>query len=116
MPITHVLAVALVSDLDRATQWYERLLGRPADARPMESLADWHLTDGGWLQVFVDPQRAGGVAVNLAVDDFDETRQTLQERGFDTSGASETLTGVHLLPLTDPDGNTVTVIGNPATV
>lgn len=75
--ITKVLAVALVRDLDRAAAWYEQLLGRPADARPMESLADWHLTDGGWLQVFHDPKRAGGTAVNF--------------------------------------GNTITMIGNPAT-
>jgi len=79
MPITHVLAVALVSDLDRAMQWYERLLGRPHDAQPMETLADWHVTEGGWLQVFVDPPRAGGVAVNFAVDDFDRTVQALEE-------------------------------------
>lgn len=113
--ITHVLAVALVSDLDRATKWYEQLLGRPADARPMDTLADWHLTDGGWLQVFSDPRRAGGVAVNFAVDDFDRTRRALQERGFDTGHVIETLKGSQLLTLTDPDGNTITVIGNPAT-
>ncbi|WP_432090571.1 hypothetical protein [Streptomyces sp. NRRL F-5630] len=47
MRVTHVLAVAPVTDHEAAVAWYERLLGRPADARPMPGLADWHLTDGG---------------------------------------------------------------------
>jgi hypothetical protein len=39
----------------------------------------------------------------------------LEDRGFDTTQVVETLKGSQLLTLTDPDGNTVTVIGNPAT-
>jgi predicted enzyme related to lactoylglutathione lyase len=115
MTITHVLAVAFVSDIDRATTWYEQLLGRPAEARPMETLADWHVTDGGWLSVFVAPPRAGGTAVNFAVDDFDQTCRTVRDRGFDVGGAWDTPRGVRLLPLADPDGNTITFIGNVVT-
>jgi len=112
MPITHVLAVAPVRDIDTSADWYANLLGRAADARPMDSLADFHLTESGWLQVFADPDRAGTAAVNFAVDDFDGTLADLRERGFDTSGAYGASRGVQLLPITDPDGNTVTFIGN----
>jgi len=49
--IERVLASVAVADLARAEEWYERVLGRRADSTPMPGLAEWHLTDGGWLQV-----------------------------------------------------------------
>ena len=112
MNVSHVLAVVPVSDIDRSVAWYERLLGRPADARPMATLADFHVSPSGWLQVFADADRAGTVAVNLAVDDLDRTRADLQAAGFDVSGEFEVSRGVRLIPLADPDGSTVSVVGN----
>lgn len=112
MNITHVLAVVPVSDLDRATEWYAKLLGKPADNRPMETLADWHLTESGWLQVFRNPDQAGKTSVNLAVNDLHETAAKIRERGIDPGPVEPASAGVRLLPLTDPDGNTVTLIEN----
>jgi hypothetical protein len=43
-----VLAGVAVADLDAALPSYERLFGRPADAPPMEGLAEWHVTSGAW--------------------------------------------------------------------
>ena len=59
MAILNALAGIMVSDLTTAEPWYERLLARPADSRPMEGLAEWKLADGGWIQVFQDTERAG---------------------------------------------------------
>lgn len=112
MPITHVLAVAPVTDIDRSAAWYGRLLGRPESARPMPSLADFAVTDSGWLQVFLDPSRAGRAQINFAVDDFAVTRDRLASDGFDVSQESAGSSGVRLLPLADPDGNVVTVVGD----
>ena len=39
MPIIRVLAAVAVADIDSARSWYNRLLGRPPDAVPMDSLA-----------------------------------------------------------------------------
>jgi hypothetical protein len=47
MAIDKVLADVAVDDFASALTWYERLLGRPADAAPMEGLAEWHLAEGG---------------------------------------------------------------------
>jgi hypothetical protein len=47
MAIDKVLANVAVDDFPSALTWYERLLGRPADAAPMEGLAEWHLAEGG---------------------------------------------------------------------
>lgn len=53
MLINHVLAVVPVSDIAAARDWYERLLVREPDNRPMDVLVEWQLTDHGWLQVTV---------------------------------------------------------------
>jgi len=47
MAIDKVLADVAVDDFVSALTWYERLLGRPADAAPMDGLAEWHLAEGG---------------------------------------------------------------------
>lgn len=36
MPVNRVLAAVAVADVDSARGWYERLLGRSADALPMD--------------------------------------------------------------------------------
>jgi predicted enzyme related to lactoylglutathione lyase len=110
--IQHVLAVVPVSDLERADAWYESLFGRPADNRPMPSLVEWQLTGGGWVQVTVDTDRAGSGLLNLAVDDLAATREELASRGVDTAEIQPVNKGVELSATSDPDGNTITLIGN----
>jgi hypothetical protein len=66
MAIVNALA-GMVSDLTTAEAWYEQLLSRPADARPMEGLAEWKLADGGWIRVFQDKERAGSSSVTFLV-------------------------------------------------
>lgn len=112
MPIEHVLAVVPVADLEAANGWYERLLGRPADNRPMETLVEWRVTDTGWIQVFLDRDRAGKTLLNFAVDDLDQHVAELSSRGL-VPGAIETANkGVRISAIADPDGNQVNFIGN----
>jgi hypothetical protein len=72
MAINAVLAVIPVGQFDTACDWYASFFGRPADQRPMDSLAEWHLIDAGIVQVFHDPGKAGRTTVNFLVDDLDE--------------------------------------------
>lgn len=109
-----VLAVVPVADFDESAAWYARLLGRPADARPMPGLADWHLTDTAWVQVFRDPGRAGGTALNLAVDDLAGEAAALAGRGIRLGPVSTTDKDARLAAVTDPAGNTVTFVQNPS--
>jgi glyoxylase I family protein len=112
MSIDHVLAVVPVADLEAARAWYERLFGRPADNRPMEGLVEWRVTDSGWVQVTRDADRAGSALVNFAVDDLDQHVAAIAETGL-APGAIETVNkGVQLSAIRDPDGNTITFIGN----
>lgn len=112
MAIDHVLAVVPVTDIDAARAWYERLLGRPADNRPMDNLAEWQVTDTGWMQVFHDAHRAGSALLNFAVDDLEEHVADVAGRGL-APGAIETANkDVRLSAIADPDGNRITFIGN----
>ena len=112
MVIEHVLAVVPVSDLERAGAWYEALFGRPADNLPMRTLAEWQVTDAGWVQVTVDADRAGSGLLNLAVDDLAATRDELATRGVETGAIQPVSKGVELSATSDPDGNAITLIGN----
>ena len=113
MSIDHVLAVVPVADFEAAHAWYERFFGRPADNLPMEGhLVEWRVTDSGWVHVTFDAGRAGSALLNFAVDDLNQHIADLAGRGL-VPGAIETVNkGVQLSAITDPDGNTITFIGN----
>ena len=112
MATEHVLAVIAVADVDASYEWYERLFGRPADNRPMEGLVEWQLTDHGWVQVTTDTARAGSGVLNLAVDDLEQHIAELSQRGLAAGAVEEVSKGVQLSAIRDPDGNTITFIGN----
>ena len=81
MAIVNALAGIMVSDLTTAEAWYEQLLSRPADARPMDGLAEWKLADGGWIQVFQDKDRAGSSSVTFLVSGLDDQLAELKGEG-----------------------------------
>ena len=111
MPIDHVLAVIPVADLTVSADWYERLFGAEPSNRPMPNLAEWRLTDTGWVQVFVDGERAGRSFFNLAVSDLDAYVDELRTRGFVPGVIQDATKGVRLSTIEDPDGNTINFIG-----
>lgn len=113
MSFTHVLAVAPVREIDTAVAWYERLLGRPADMRPMPGLADWHISPTAWIQVFQSPEHAGSSLVNLVTDDLDAALSDLAGRGLTAGPIQPGAERVRFAALHDPDGNRVTLIESP---
>jgi glyoxylase I family protein len=113
MSIDHVLAVIPVADFEAAHAWYKRLFGRTADNLPMEGqLVEWRVTDNGWVQVTRDVDRAGSTLVNFAVDDLDQHIADVSGRGLDPGGIQTVNKGVQLSAIRDPEGNTITFIGN----
>ena len=112
MTATHVLAVVPVSDLDVSAPWFERFFGTGPTNIPMPGiLAEWRVTDDGWVQVTVDAGRAGSGLLNVAVDDLVASIADLESRGIAVSPITEANKGVRLAPVRDPDGNTITLIG-----
>jgi glyoxylase I family protein len=110
--IEHVLAVVPVADIDTARSWYERLLGRVPDNRPMDTLVEWRVTDSGWVQLSAHPDRAGTALLNIAVDDLATHLAGLRSRDLDPGAIQDATKGVQLSAITDQDGNTITFIGN----
>lgn len=111
MPIDHVLAVIPVADLAVSADWYEQLFDAVPTNRPMPNLAEWRLTDTGWVQLFVDGERAGRSFFNLAVSDLDEYVEGLRQRGLDPGEIQDATKGVRIFTVEDPDGNTLNFIG-----
>jgi hypothetical protein len=66
---------------------------------------------GGWVQVFTDAERAGSGLLNFAVDDLETHLADLRERGLEPGEITGASKGVHLSMVTDPDGNTISLIG-----
>jgi predicted enzyme related to lactoylglutathione lyase len=115
MSLTRILSVVPVADFGASIAWYERLFEREADARPMPGLADWHLTDTAWVQIYRDRDRAGRTLLNFAVDDLDAHGAELADRGITLGEVTSTDKNARLASTTDPDGNTITFIENPST-
>lgn len=104
MAILNALASVAVKDMNVSVKWYETVFSRPADSRPAPQLAEWKFANGGWLQVYQLPERAGSGSFTLAVHNIDEQIAHLDSLGVDTSQRNSMPT-VKTLMITDPDGN-----------
>jgi predicted enzyme related to lactoylglutathione lyase len=104
MAFKNAIASVAVRDLETAIRWYEELLGKPPDSRPMTELAEWRFDGGGWLQVYHLPERAGAGSVTLAVSGLDDLTARLARRGIDTRQRTQE-PRIRTLMIVDPDGN-----------
>lgn len=104
MAITNAIASVAVRNLAAASSWYEKVLGRPADSRPMPEVAEWKFERGGWLQVYELPERAGSGSFTLAVNSIEDQIMRLRKLGIDTSQRGSG-PKVETLMISDPDGN-----------
>lgn len=109
MRVNRVLAALAVADTGAATPWYERFLGRPADAVPMDGLVEWHYPDGV-IQLVQDPDRAGRSLLTLGVDDLEAAVAGLRDRGVDAALDDATSDKVRFAAVADPEGNAITVV------
>ena len=113
MTIEHTLAVVAVSDFDASHDWYRRFFDEPATNVPMPgNLAEWRTTNTGWIQMFHSPEHAGHSLANIAVSDIDQHVTSLAERGIGTGDVLDANRNVRICSVRDPDGNTITLIGN----
>lgn len=109
MSIKNALASVAVKDLTAVVEWYERLLGRPADSRPMSELAEWKFERGGWLQLYQNADRAGSGSLTLSVNDLDEQVSHLRKCGLD-AGQQIISEKAKIVMIKDPDGNSIALV------
>ena len=111
MPVNRVLAGVAVADVDAALPWYERLFGRPADALPMEGLAEWHVPSGGVVQLVSSTERAGRSLLTLDFDDIARELAAMHGRGLAAGALDDTTSDkVLIATTTDPEGNAITLV------
>jgi len=104
MSIKNALASVAVKDLNSSVKWYEKVLGKPPDSRPMPEVAEWKFERGGWLQVYQLPDRAGRGSFTLAVTSLADHVVQLEKLGINT-GQRSSGGQVKTLMITDLDGN-----------
>lgn len=114
MQAVSVYAALPITDMATSIGWYDRLVGREPDNRPMPSLAEYHLADGvgghGTIQLVADPERAGGGLVTIVVDDAHEVAARLASEGIELTVDDTSSEIVLFGTVSDPDGNAVTII------
>lgn len=106
MAIQNAIASLAVTDLTHSVKWYRELFGREPDSRPTSELAQWTFPQGGQLQVYRLPERAGRGSVTLAVDDIKAHAGQLKERGIAASKPSGNAND-EVIMIKDPDGNSI---------
>jgi len=103
-----------VSDLERAKEWYGRLLGAEPTFYPNDSEAVWTLAEHRHVYVLLDRERAGGGLVTVFVEDFGGIVESIAERGIEPTNRETYSNGVRKAEYQDPDGNEVGFGGPPA--
>jgi hypothetical protein len=106
MKVKNALAGIAVRDLPAAIEWYANVLDRLPDSRPMDKLAEWQFSSGGWIQVFQDESRAGFSSVTFVEDDLESRLQHFRRKGIEV-GPTSSSELVKIAILNDPDGNRV---------
>jgi hypothetical protein len=103
-----------ITDLAAGRDFFERLLGRPADIEVTADEVMWRLTESAWLYIVVDAARAGRGLVALSVADLDASLAELEGRDI-RAHRMEEVGGGRKATMLDPDGNTVAIISVPTT-
>lgn len=105
MSMQNIMAGLAVSDIQTASAWYTKLLGRGPTEMPMDGLLEWEFPGGGWLQVFEDKERAGKGSVTIIDDDLETRVASLETAKIMVT--REEGQSVSLAFVEDPDGNRV---------
>jgi hypothetical protein len=99
-----------VTDLAGGRDFFERLLGRPADIEVAADEVMWRLTESAWLYIVVDADRAGTGLAAVSVADLYATLAELAERGIRPATVEDVGAKERKATVRDADGNTVAVI------
>src|SRR5438105_4506675 len=110
MDFTYVFAGLVVANRDRATAWYERLLGRPPTFLPNDAEAVWQLAGTASIYLLADKDRAGRGVMALVVDDLGASLAGIAARGIVTAAIEEIPGAGRKAVITDPDGNAVSIV------
>jgi predicted enzyme related to lactoylglutathione lyase len=99
-----------VGDFAAALAWYERFFGRAADVVAHATEVMWRVTDGGWLYVVGDADRAGSSIVAIAVSNIEDATRALRARGVIAGPIEPEGDAGRKAVVLDPDGNSLALL------
>ena len=108
-----LFAGARVRDFAAARAWYERLLGE-VTFMPHGTEAVWDIAEDRSVYIVEDPDRAGGAAITVFVDDLDAAVTEIASRGLEPAERETYSNGVRKATYRDADGNEIGFGGAPA--
>lgn len=111
MNFQNALAGIAVNDIEAAIAWYEGLIGRPPDIRPLDHVAAWQFPQGGWIEVFKDESRAGQATVIFAVTSLESQLEDLAAKGIAVTHMTPSADIGEVASINDPDGNQIVFAG-----
>jgi catechol 2,3-dioxygenase-like lactoylglutathione lyase family enzyme len=109
-----LFAGMIVSDLERARDFYGRLLGAGPAFLPNEREVVWTLAEHRHLYVEAGRGLAGGGLVTLIVDDLEQRVAAIAGRGIEPAQDETYDNGVRKVTYRDPDGNEIGLGGLPS--
>lgn len=102
-----------VTDLDRATAWYERLFDGAESFAPNDTERVWTLAERRHVYIEQEPAHAGHGMVTLFVTDLDAFTASAAGHGIRPESRETYENGVRKHLYRDPDGNQVGIGGAP---
>lgn len=112
MAVYGIYASATVSNFDAALVWYEALMGRPADDRPMPGMAQWRNMGAAGLQLWQDDARAGKGLITIVVPNLATERSRLSGLGLQLINEAKGVFGA-VAQIFDAEGNRINIAEPP---
>ncbi len=110
MDVGVLFACVPVSDFKASQAWYERFFARAADVVAHENEVMWRVSDGGWLYIVLDADRAGKTVVAMAVSNINDATAALAARGVASGPVQPAGPAGWKALVLDPDGNSIEII------
>jgi hypothetical protein len=109
-----LFATTCVRDYASSFDWWQRLLGGPPTFTATPTEAVWEIAPHRWLVVEQRPERAGNATHTIFVADLDDRVAAIADRGIEPSRQETYGDGVRKVTFRDPDGNELSLGGQPA--
>ena len=93
-----------VSDLEKATKWYQELLGEVESFSPAPGVIEFQLNEVTWLQLF-EGELSSGAILRLEVGDINTMHKKVYTMGSSPNDIDTVPNVVSYFDFKDPDGN-----------
>jgi len=108
--INSVISVIPVKNFQESLTWYKRLVGRDPDVVPMEGIAEWQIVGNAWIQVSIDPDRAGNTTLVLCVNDLEAQCKICSVSDLPIGEIVEYPEIIKMAEIIDPEGNKISFV------